>query len=87
MALDRTLKHCLERGIDPALLDGKQWASMVEGLLEELETLRRIRHVARSHRYAEIECMSDFGAEPRMRRWHTCLELDRLIGIPEELQG
>jgi hypothetical protein len=87
MGLDRVLQYCDERGIDPALLGGKDWAGIVEELLTELETLRRVRHVARSHRYAEIECMSDFGAEPRMRSWHTRLELDRLLGIEEDLQG
>lgn len=86
MALERTLQYCLERGIDIDRLS-RQSAEAIEELLTELETLRRIRHVARAHRYAEIQCMNDFGSEPRMKAWHTRLELDRLLDVAEDLQG
>jgi hypothetical protein len=64
-----------------------QNALAVEHLIEELVTLRRIRHLARSYRDAEIECMGSFAAEPRVRSYRRRVELDALLGIPTEERG
>lgn len=75
------------RGDDPSFLTYKEWIMIIEPLLAELETLRRIRHLALSYREAEIACTADFGAEPRIRRFHRALELDALLGIEEAWRG
>lgn len=64
-----------------------QSALQIEQLIEELVTLRRIRHLARSYRDAEIECMGSFAAEPRLRSYRRRVELDALLGIPTEERG
>ena len=76
-----------ERGIAPRFLTDQEWIAIIEPLLAELETLRRIRHLALSYREAEIACTADFGAEPRVRRYHRALELDALLGIEEDWRG
>lgn len=85
--MELTLQFFTERGINPALLTTKELVLFFEPLLQELETLRRIRHLALSYREAEIECTWSFKSEPRMRSWHRRLELDALLGIDPERQG
>ena len=85
--MELTLQFFMERGINPALLSERELIAFFEPLLKEIETLRRIRHLALSYREAEIECTWSFESEPRMRSWHRRLELDALLGIDPERQG
>lgn len=64
-----------------------QNAIAIERLIDELVELRRIRHVARAYREAQIECNWSFEDKPRRRRHRCCVELDALLGIEANCRG